>query len=273
VILGSQRLRVIMVLPLLSYLFSILFAQGILFAGGGISYWNWALFLGVAIVAVTRTRVLRRTGEWIEILSLRRRKILAKDYLLHLETAVSGRFSSVQWQFACEKNPERSLHMGSLFLSPRRGMEVARSVLDLRISFETEAILNAAQRVGGVTPRWQKVALGSLIAIAIALIAVSSIDRKGQMVIQCADDQDVRLSGGYGSVSGSRMVDVRPGDYDVDLWIPQRSCWARKRVTIVAGKAVSIRCQDLAGAYDCIAGDAPRIYGVRAKRSASVNTR
>jgi hypothetical protein len=235
-----------------------LFAQGILFAGDGTRWWNWALFLGVAIAAVMRTRVLRRTGEWIEILGIGRwKRILAKDYLLHLETHVSGRFSSVKWQFACDKDPQRSLDMGSLVLCPRRGIENARRILDLRTSFETEAMINAAQRIGGVTPRWQMVVLGSLIAIAIALMVVSSSGDKGQMVIHCAADQNLRLGGGYGSMSGSRTVSMSPGNHDLDLWIPERSCWARKHVTIVVGKATAVRCEDLMGAVECFPGEAP----------------
>ena len=230
-ILASRRLRAILVLPVLAYGFAILLSQALLFGQGRASYWGLALFLGVVLIALMRTRVVRRAGEWLEILSLRgRTRVLAREYLLHFEIHVTGRFGTMQWKLACAKHPQRSLEMGSLLLGARRGVDSARRALDLQITFETEAMLHAAEKAGGATPRRHLVILGVLIATAVVLAVWSS---------------------------GSRTVAMRPGSYNVDLWIPGRACWARTRVLLVAGNGTSARCEDLASAVECLPGEAP----------------
>jgi hypothetical protein len=260
VILASRRLRTILVLPILSYGFAMLLFLALLASNDRANYWEWALLLSVLFLALMRTRGVRRTCERIEILSLRgRRRLLAQEYLLHFEVQKGARAGAPHWQLACAKHPQQSLDMGLILFGARRVINKARRTLDLQITFETEAMLSAAERAGGRTPRRQLLILGGLIATAVMLIAwnVLTAAPKGHLVVQCASEQTWRLGGGYGNVFGSGFESMLPGTYDVDLWIPDRSCWAHKRVTIVAGRDLSARCEDWASAVECLPGEAP----------------
>jgi hypothetical protein len=224
------------------------------------SYGEWAVLLGVFFFALIRTRVVRRIGERIEILSLRgRTRLLAPKYLLHVEVHVAGHFGTQQWQLACAKQPQQSVNMGLILFNAGSVIDKARRALDLQITFETEAMLSAAGRAGGATPRRQLAILGGLLAIAVMLIAwdVLTAPPKGHLVLQCASEQAWRLGGGYGTVFGSSFESMLPGTYDVDLWIPGRSCWAHKRVTIVVGRDITARCEVWASAVECLPGEPP----------------
>jgi hypothetical protein len=92
-ILGRRKGKAILVFPPLAYSFAIMFSLTILVQWGKVSPWNWALSLGAWILAVMRTRVVRRTGEWIDVVSLGgRKRLAANQYLVHLETSVTGHF-------------------------------------------------------------------------------------------------------------------------------------------------------------------------------------
>jgi hypothetical protein len=259
-ILASRKLRALLVLPILSYGFAMLLFLALLASNDRASYWEWALLLGVLFLALMRTRIVRRTRERIEILSLRgRTRLLAPKYLLHVEVQVAGHFGTQQWQLACAKQPQRCVNMGLILFGVKRVIDKARRTLDLQITFETEAMFSAAERAGGATPRRQLAILGGLLAIAVMLIAwnVLTAAPKGHLVLQCASEQTWRLGGGYGNVFGSGFESMLPGTYDVDLWIPGRSCWAHNRVTIVVGRDISARCEDWANAVECLPGEAP----------------
>lgn len=261
-ILASRRLRTILVVPVLTYGFAMLLSEAFWASNDKASYGEWAVLLGVFFFALIRTRVVRRIGERIEILSLRgRTRLLAPKYLLHVEVHVAGHFGTQQWQLACAKQPQQSVNMGLILFNAGSVIDKARRALDLQITFETEAMLSAAERAGGATPRRQLALLGGLLATAVMLIVWNVLTYvpvpKGGVILQCASERTWRLGGEQIRVFSSRLESMPPGSYDVDLWIPGRSCWAHKRVTIVVGRDITARCEVWASAVECLPGEPP----------------
>jgi hypothetical protein len=258
VTVGIPRYRAILVFPLLWYLGVILVAKGLCQASMLDARWTWVLLAAAVLIAVSPTRIIRRSNGHLDHLSVRGgKRVLADAYLVHVEMHHAGRFSAIRWQLACRGAPDRSFAMGFLWVGARRSVHAAHSTLGLPLSFETEAWLNRTAGTVAASKR-QLITLGGLLAVATVLV-IASLDggAKCDLRLECTPDQVLRLSGGYGTVHGGGTFAIRPGRYGVELWVPHRACWVRRDLTMVEGATDIIRCSELATTAECVAGASP----------------